>query len=202
MTKKGLIWTVVAWIILTIVNYYFIPYFFLALIWFGLSFILLIVALFQLGKLLYEIKRLTEFRVLKFLTFATLFLLTFFHTTTSNVIEKIDWFLLENRRTEIINLVKNDQLNLNVKANGWVYELPYKFPVVSNGGNEIGIVRNQETNDITVTFWVFRNYFDSPSIHFIYTDNPEAINIYEKRIINKPENNWKIKKNWYRIYDE
>src|SRR5690554_8037047 len=162
MTKKGLIWTVVAWIILTIVNYYFIPYFFLALIWFGLSFILLIVALFQLGKLLYEIKRLTEFRVLKFLTFATLFLLTFFHTTTSNVIEKIDWFLLENRRTEIINLVKNDQLNLNVKANGWVYELPYKFPVVSNGGNEIGIVRNQETNDITVTFWVFRNYFDSP----------------------------------------
>src|SRR5690554_763276 len=98
MTKKGLIWTVVAWIILSIVNYYFIPYFFLALIWFGLSFILLIVALFQLGKLLYEIKRLTEFRVLKFLTFATLFLLTLFHTTTSNVIEKIDWFLLDNRK--------------------------------------------------------------------------------------------------------
>ena len=48
--------------------------------------------------------------------------------------------------------VKNKELNPNVSWNGWVCELPFEFPVVSNGGNDIGITRNEENNGTTVTF--------------------------------------------------
>src|SRR5690606_33978389 len=97
------------------------------------------------------------------------------------------------------NEVKLGKLNPNVKWNKWVCELPYEFPIVSNGGNDIGIFRNKKDNSLTIKFWIFRNFFDAPSTYIIYTEDQESILHYEKKIIEKPAFNWKIEKNWYRI---
>lgn len=86
--------------------------------------------------------------------------------------------------------------------NGWVCELPFEFPIVSNGGNDIGISGNTENNGTTVTFWVFRNFFDSPSTHFVYTNDPEEITRLDKKVTENPDDNWKIKENWYRKYGD
>src|SRR5690606_38176071 len=101
-----------------------------------------------------------------------------------------------------VNQVLNKELNPNVSWNGWVCELPYEFPVVSNGGNDIGISRNDENGKTTVSFWVFRNFFDSPSTRFVYTNDPEQRKELEKRVIERPEGNWKLKEYWYRTYGE
>lgn len=110
--------------------------------------------------------------------------------------------ILENKRNEIVEQVKTKELNPNVSWNGWVCELPFEFPVVSNGGNDIGISRNKENNGTTVTFWIFRNFFDLPSTYFVYTDDPEEIKRLDKKVAEQPDANWKIKENWYRKYGD
>src|SRR5690606_15867842 len=193
---------IVIWVILTLINYYYTNFFLLAFIWLGLILILLTVTIIQLVKLIKERKNLTKLRIVKLLTFTLLFILTLYRDTTNLGIEKVDWLIFENKRTEIVKQVKDKELNPNVSWNGWVCELPFEFPVISNGGNDIGIYRNKENNRTTVTFWVFRNFFDSPSTYFVYTNDPEEKKRIEEKIKNKPRNNWKIKKNWYRTYGE
>ena len=200
MTKKGLIWTVVVWVILTLLNYYYINFFFLAFILLGLILTLFILTIIQLVKTIKERKSLTKFRIAKLVTFTLLFILTIFRNTTNLIIEKVDWIILENKRTIIVEQVKNKELNPNVSWNGWVCKLPFQFPVVSNGGNDIGISRNTENNGTTVKFWIFRNFLDSPSTNFVYTDDPKEIKRLDEKVIERPDNNWKIKKNWYRIH--
>jgi len=60
--------------------------------------------------------------------------LALYRHKTNLVIEKVDWFILENKRNEIVERVKNKELNPNVSWNGWVGELPFESPIVSNGG--------------------------------------------------------------------
>ena len=177
-------------------------FFFLAFIWLGLTLTLLILTIIQLVKSITERKTLTKLRIAKLVTFFLLFLLTFYRHKTNLAIEKVDWFILENKRKEVVDQVKRKELNPNVSWNGWVCELPFEFPILSNGGNDIGISRNKDNNRITVTFWVFRNFFDSPSTHFVYTDDPEEIKELDKQIAEHPDNNWKIKENWYRKYGD
>ena len=47
---------------------------------------------------------------------------------------------------------------------------------------------------------MFRNFFDSPSTYFIYTNNLVEIEKLEKKIAYRSEDNWKLHDNWYRIY--
>lgn len=162
--------------------------------------ILLAISVIQLLNAIKERKALTKLRIAKFVTFSILFLLTFFRSTNL-VIEKIDWVILENKRAEIVRQVKDKKLNPNVSWNNWVCELPFNFPIVSHGGNDIGIKRNEDAKTTTVTFWVFRNYFDSPSTLFIYTDDKKKIKALERKIKDNPGDNWKIKENWYRTYN-
>lgn len=177
-------------------------FFILIFVWLGLTLVLLILAIIQLVKLIKERKNLTKLRIAKLLTLTTLFLLTLYRHSTNLVIEKIDWLILKNKRTQIIKQVKSKELNPNVSWNNWVCELPFEFPVVSNGGNDIGIHRNKEYNGTTVYFWIFRNFFDSPSTYFIYTDDQEEIKRLDIIVADRPENNWKIEENWYRTYGE
>ena len=202
MTKKGLIWIIIAWVSITLINYYYTIYFILAIIWFVLIISLFYLMLVQLKKTFEERKNLSKLRITNLLTFSLLFILTLYRYKTNLVIEKIDWFLLENKRNEIVEKVKNKEINPNVSWNGWVCELPFEFPVISNGGNDIGILRNKKNNGTTVTFWVFRNFFDSPSTHFVYSNDPEEIKSLDEKITNRPNENWKIKENWYRTYGE
>ena len=126
--------------------------------------------------------------------------MTFFRQPVNQIIEKADWYIFYNKRTEVVEQVKNGELKPNVSWNGWVCELPFELPVISNGGNDIGIFRNQVNNRTTVTFWVFRNFFDSPSTHFVFTDDPEEIKRIEGKIETKPNDNWRIRENWDRTY--
>lgn len=202
VTIKGLMWTIIIWVILTLLNYYYTNFFILAFVWPGLSLTLLILTIIQLVKAIKERRNLTKLRIAKLLVFMLLFILTFFKRTTDLAIEKVDWIVFEDRRRKVVDQVKNKELNPNVSWNGWVCELPFEFPIISNGGNDIGIYRNKENNGTTVKFWVFRNFFDSPSTYFIYTDDPNKIKELEKKVAKRPGYNWKIKENWYRTYGD
>lgn len=177
-------------------------FFFLAFIWLGLTLTLFVLTIIQLVKTIKERKTLTKLRVAKLLTFSLIFLLTFYRHKSNLLIEKIDWIILENKRNEIVGQVKNNELNPNVSWNSWVCKLPFDFPIVSNGGNEILILRNEENDGITIKFWVFRNYFDSPSTYFVYSDDPIEMKILDEKVNETPEFNWKINENWYREYGD
>jgi len=197
LSKKGLVSIVVVWFLLTLVNYYYMNFFFLAFIWLGMILTLAVLTVIQMIKTIKERNKITRFRISKLLVFLALLILTIYRHKTNQVIEKVDWLIFENKRNEIVKQVINNELNPNVSWNGWICELPFEFPVVSNGGNDIGISRNKGT---TVTFWVFRYYFDSPSIHFVYSDDPDEIKKLDQQVADYPDDNWKIKENWYRKY--
>lgn len=177
-------------------------FFFLAFELFGLIAILFIITTVQIVRLIRERKKLTKLRIQKVTVFTCLFLLTFSHSFTNRIIEKADWLIFENKRLEIVEQVKNEKLKPNVDWNGWVCELPFEFPVVSNGGNDIGIFKSKTDSTVTVQFWVFRNFFSHPSTYFIYTENNNVIERIEKKISNRPKDNWKLKENWYRVYGD
>ena len=202
MSKKTLIWVIIFWVILTLFNYYYMNFFFLALELIGLVLLLFTITLIQFVKLLKERKTISKLRIQKFSVFLVLFLLTVFRFYTNQIIEKIDWIILKNKRTEIVEKVKTKELKPNVSWNGILCQLPFEFPVVSNGGNDILIFSNKENKSIEVDFFVFANFFDSPSTKFIYTNDIERIKIFEKKIKENPTENWKIENNWYRIYGE
>lgn len=145
-------------------------------------------------------RKLTKLKIITAIVFLSLFFLTLFRSYTTGIIERADLFILENKRSKIVEQVKNGELKPNVNHNGWVCELPFEFPVVSNGGNDIGIYQNKDSSTITVQFWIFRNFFESPSTYLIYTDNPKEIERIENKIKTHPDTNRKIKNNWYRTY--
>jgi hypothetical protein len=202
MNKKVLIYLVVGWVVLTIIEYYFVPYFIVTLLWVVLSFGLLMAAIIQIIKLIKERQSPTRLRVLKVVVFTALFYLTFNHSIINRLIEKVDWLLLYDRRTDIIEKVKQKELNPNVSWNSWICELPYELPVVSNGGNDIGIARNSDDDGLTVTFWVYRNFFSAPSTCFVYTTDLEQMQVLDELITHDPSNNWKIEDHWYRTFRE
>jgi|GEM_PF-536511 len=197
MTKKTLIWIVGIWLLLMVANYYYLPPFILGFEWLGLCLAFLIISTFQIVKFFQERKKISSLRFQKIIIFTSLLLLTFFHPTDS-IIEKADWIILFNRRSDIVKQVKNNQLNPNVTWNGYLCHLPFKFPVISNGGNYIKIDRNEKQGSTTVTFWIFCNYFEAPSTQFIYTNDSEDIKLIEEKIENDPSENWKIDDNWFR----
>lgn len=128
--------------------------------------------------------------------------MTLYRDIPNRIIEKVDWLTFLNKRIEIVEQVKNNELKPNVDWNGWVCELPFEFPIVSSGGNDIGIFKNQTDSSLTIKFWVFRNFFESTSTYFIYTDDNQNLERLEKKINQLPKQNWKIRENWYRIYGE
>lgn len=202
MKPKTLICIVGVWVALTIINYYFVPYFMVALEWLAMSIVLLLGAVFQLFKAIGEIKVLSIQRVASVVTMTVLFLLTFYRQPVNRLLETADWHIFYSKRCSIVELVKQNKLFPNSKLENGICELPYEFPVISNGGNDILIIYNDSTNKVSVTFWVFRNFFSAPSTHFVYTDNPDEIIEIEKLIRKNPEQNWKIRENWYRTFHE
>lgn len=202
MRTKTLIWIVVFWGMVTLLNYYFVPYFIVTLEWLGMSLGLGIWTLIQIGKIIRERKNLSKQRVFSGLTVCALFLLTFYWQPVNRLIEKADWHVFYSKRCSVVTLVKGGKLTPNVSWNNQICELPYEFPVISNGGNDILVSKNDSTGKITVTFWVYRNFFSAPSTHFVYTDDPEKKVELNTLVENNPEDNWRINKNWYRTFHE
>jgi len=200
MSKKTLIWIIIGWVFLKLLNYYYVPYFILALELLVLDLTLFILVIIHSVKLVKERKAIKKLRIHKVLLYTTLFLLMFFNYETNYFIEKVDWVVFYNKRSDIVEQIKLKKINPNVSWNDGLCELPFDFPVVSNGGNDIWIDRNKDNGDITVTFWIFRNFFSAPSTQFIYTNDPKSISDIKERILKNPLDNWKINENWYRTF--
>lgn len=208
MSKRSLLYIVIGWGVLIIIKYY-LPFFMVTLLWIGLSFLLLSVLVIEFIKLIVEIiatirtkKPLAKLRILKVLVFSTLLYLTFKPWILHGVIEKFDWKMFYAKRIEIVEKGKLGKLYPNGKNENGICKLPFKFPILSNGGNEISIYRNMEKQTVTVTFWVYRNFFSAPSTSFVYTNDPDGIKVLENEVKEDPENNWKIQDNWYRNFGE
>ncbi|VDH15457.1 Uncharacterised protein [Algoriella xinjiangensis] len=200
--NKKLISLIIIWIIIVLLDYYYyFPYFIQPFIWFFTVLVLFILLIIQVRKIIKERKKISKSRILKFSTLLILFALTFynFYKIPRKIIEKIDWITLQNKRNEIVNEVKNGKLIRDNKLNNGIYKIPFEFPVLSNGGNEVWVF--EEKNKKTVKFWISRGFFDSPQSYFIYTENPADIKSIDELIKKHPENNWKIKENWYRVLE-
>src|SRR5690554_1070219 len=125
MTKTGLIWTVIVWVAITIYSYYYVNWFILAFLWFGLSLLFLILTVIQIIKTIKERKHLTSLRIAKLAAFAVLLFLTVDGRKVNLAIEKVDWLILQSKRNKIVEQVKNEELKPNVSWNGSICELPF-----------------------------------------------------------------------------
>lgn len=202
MSLRVLILVVFVWLLLIIVEYYFSLY---PIVWIIFSIVglgLVAVLFAQIILLIQEWKSPKKLRLQITSVSLLLLFLTIYHYSITSIIEKIDWLVLYNKRLGIVEKVKQNKLNPNVSWNNWICELDYEFPIVSNGGNDIGILRNQYDGKLTVTFFAQRNFFNTPPICFVYTNDPEQVKHFDKLIINDPNNNWKIEDNWYRTFEK
>lgn len=202
---EGYLILIIVWGFIQLFTFYIFHFFIIPFTWLITVLILLIIFI---KNLIYTIKNrkvslLVYQGLLKLSITLILFLFTFYglNYIPQLIIEKIDWVVLCNERKNIIEQVKKNQLKPNVSYNDFMCELPFEFPIVSNGGNDIAIYHNEE-NEYTIEFYVFRNFFEAPSTKIIYSENPENINYYEDKIKHDSNNNWKIKNNWYRIYGD
>jgi len=195
---KILILIAVLWIFLRIVEYYLLPFFILPLTWLGLSVVFLIITIKQLVKLIRERKDLKRIRIIRVLFYGFIFYLTLNRWPVENVIEKADWHIFYRKRMEIVEKVQKKELGSNDSSGMEICKLPFEFPIVSNGGNDIIISRNDSTQTITVEFYIFRNFFSAASTLFIYTNDEKNIKYYDW-ITEDSKQSWKIKENWYRI---
>lgn len=195
---------IVFWISSELLLYYIFPWFSIPFLWMIISILLLIITILYCICLFKSIR--TNLFKEKLIKFSILFVLLFFFIFKFNylpktVIEKLDWIVLFNKRSEIIKQVQDRVLKPNVSWNEITCELPFKFPIVSNGGNSILIYFNDDEK-CTVEFYVFANFFENPSTKFIYTESEEFILSLEEKIKMNPSNNWKLRENWYRIYGD
>ena len=203
---KAYIWITIVWIISLLLFYYILPYFLIPFIWLAIVIFLITLSIRNIVKIFRNRKdfETLKIRLYKAIIALSLFVLTFYKVNQipNSIIEKIDWNILFHKRKEIVAQVKSGELKPNVSWNNWVCELPFEFPIISNGGNDIGIRKNKTTEKYTIHFWVFRNFFDNPSTYFVYTENEEDQKHFEEKIKKNPKENWKLEENWYRIYGE
>jgi energy-coupling factor transporter transmembrane protein EcfT len=182
-----------------VVSWFFIPF-----LWIIVCILLFVITIIYFIQLIKKIKTKKNIEILiKFSMLVSLFFLTTFkfNYLPQILLEKIDWVILFDKRNEVVKKVKNGDLRPNVSWNGVICELPFEFPIVSNGGNNIVIELNEDEK-YTIVFYVFANFFENPSTKFVYTESDKNIQYFERKIKEHPSNNWKLRENWYRIYGE
>src|SRR3546814_4612732 len=86
--------------ILAVVNYYFIPYFIVALEWMLLLFIFTCWFIIEIVKLVRKGKKGRQARFAPAIAIFTLLLLTYLRPQ-NRIIEQIDWYIFYNKRNEI-----------------------------------------------------------------------------------------------------
>jgi hypothetical protein len=202
MSSRVLIFVVFIWVLLLVVGYYLPSSPGISIIFTVIELGILAISLTQIILLIHEWKSPTKLRLQTTFVLLAIFFLTIYNSPITSIIEKIDWFVLYNKRLSIVEKVKQNKLNPNVSWNNWICELDYEFPIVSNGGNDIGISRNPNDSNFTVTFFMQRNFVTVPSICFVYTNDPEQVKHFDRLIVNNPDNNWKIEDNWYRTFEK
>ena len=202
MTKRIII-LILIWLIYVFADYFLLPYFVQPFTWLFVCLTLLILTVRQIIKTIKQRKNLKLNRLLNISITLTLLFLTFydFNKIPHSIIEKVDWLISYNKRMQIVEEVEIGKLKSNTQMNNGICRLPYNFPIVSNGGNDIWIYKNKNDKTETIKFWISRGFFDSPQTYFIYTNDIETKKQYQKLIEKKPEYNWKLEENWYRIME-
>ncbi|MGE8514426.1 MAG: hypothetical protein ACN6N7_17120 [Chryseobacterium culicis] len=202
MTKKIAI-LVIIWLVYVFADYFYLPYFIQPFSWLLVCIILLILTVRQVIKLIKEKKNIRANRIINLSVTLILFVLTFynFNKIPNSIIEKIDWCISYNRRNQIVKDVLSEKLKPNTKMNNAICKLSFDFPIISNGGNDIWIYQNKTEGTKTIKFWISRGFFDAPQTYFIFTNDNETQKQYEELIKVKPEYNWKLEKDWYRIVE-
>ena len=200
MNKKIII-LIIIWVLYIFSDYFILPYFIQPFIWLIFVSILFVILIRQIFKIFKERKNPNRTRFIKFSIILTRFLLTFynFNKIPKFIIEIIDWKLFYNTRNKIVSKVLHQELKPNSELNNGICELPFKFPIVSNGGNDIWIYENKTKK--TIKFWISRGFFDSPQKYFIFTNDENEKKNYDELIKSHPEYNWKLEENWYRIME-
>ena len=202
MTKKVSI-LIALWLVFVFTNYFYLPYFVKPFSWLLACITLLILLVKQIIKLIKERKNLKINRLLNLSITLFLFFLTFynFNKIPNSIIEKIDWSISYRKRLQIVKEVLMENLKPNTEMNNGICKLPFDFPIISNGGNDIWIYENKPKNTKTIKFWISRGFFDSPQTYFIFTNSNEIKKLYKEQIKIKPQYNWKLEENWYRIME-
>ncbi len=193
----------IIWLVFALADYFYLPYFIQPISWLLVCIILLILTVRQIIKLIKEKKNIKANRIINLSVTLTLFVLTFynFNKIPNSIIEKIDWSISYNKRNQIVKDVLTEKLKLNTKTNNGICKLSFDFPIISNGGNDIWVYQNKTESTKTIKFWISRGFFESPQTYFIFTNDNETKKQYEELIKIKPEYNWKLEKNWYRIME-
>jgi hypothetical protein len=200
MTKKIII-LIAIWLIFVFAEYFFLPYFIQPFSWLLVCLTLLILSIRQIIKTIKKRKNIKPNSIFNLSITLILFFLTFynFNKIPSSIVEKVDWVVSYNKRKQIIKEVEMGKLRPNTKMNIGICRLPFSFPIVSNGGNDIWITENR--NMKTIKFWISRGFFEAPQTYFIYTNDAETKKYYQELIKNKPDFNWQLEENWYRIME-
>ena len=107
---KILILIAVLWLLLRVIDYYLMPFFIRPLLWLGFSVIFIIIAIYQLIKLIRERKNLERIRIIKTLFYCLIFYLTLNRWPVESIIEKADWHILYRKRIEIVEKVQKKEL--------------------------------------------------------------------------------------------
>lgn len=111
---------------------------------------------------------------------------------------ELDWQLRKKSRMEIVNLIKAGTISPNVNDRPRVCLLSSeKYPLISNGGNEISIERD-EKGKLSVEFFIDRGFLDHYSA-FVYSESPERIRELEQTVERSAFSSRKIDRNWYKM---
>jgi hypothetical protein len=203
MTKK-IGFLLLFWLIYVFADYFYLTYFVQPFSWFLVCLALLVLSIRHAVKAINEQKDFKVDRIVSLLITFTLFLLTFynFNKIPRSIIEKIDWTISFNKRNSTVNNVLAGKLKPNTQLNNGICKLPFDFPIISNGGNDILIYKNKLESTETIKFWISRGFFESPQIYFIFTNDKETKKRYNELIRAKPEYSWQLEDNWYRIMEQ
>jgi hypothetical protein len=201
--KKKIAILIIAWLVFVLADYFLLPYFVQPFSWFLVCSTLLILSIRQIIKTFKERKNLRANRILNLSTTVILFFLTFhnFNKIPKSIIEKVDWTISYNRRNQIVKEVLKGSLEPNTEMNNGICELPFDFPIISNGGNDIWIYESKTDKTKTIKFWISRGFFNSPQTYFIFSNDSETKKYYQELIKTKPKYNWQLEENWYRIME-
>lgn len=202
MTKKIIV-LIIIWFVFVFADYFLLPYFVQPFSWLLVCSTLVILSIRQIIKAFKERKNLRSNRILNLSTTIILFFLTFynFNKIPNSIIEKVDWTISYNKRNQIVKEVLKGNLKPNTELNNGICKLPFDFPILSNGGTDIWIFESKTDSTKTIKFWISRGFFNSPQTYFIYTNDNETKKYFQKLIKTKPQYNWQLEENWYRIME-
>ena len=196
MKYMFLVFVITGWILLKLIEYYYLDWIFWLPFWGIIIVSLFVMIIVNIAKS--NFNKNNKIGIIKLIVLIILLLFSFFSTHTRNIIGKIDWLIHSSIRENIVEKILNEEINLNIIYNNrYSYKLQYKIPYISHRGNEIVILKNDDK--IIIIFYIFRELSIRSSEYFVYTNNIIVFNEFEELIKDDPLSNWKIKENWYKI---